>query len=209
MARANSNAEAMLTDVLAQSVTPLLKSAGFRKSGRNYHRRHGKTAQVVNIQVSHGSSWSQKEFYINAGIAFDAICTLVGVPVFDRPKEYECDKLGTRDRLEALIPGAPSTWMLRVGEDTRNTMTALRDCMQQLLRELDGIDGLETYRMHRWFDRFRPAEVNAQVLYLLGDHAGAWREVQDLAAQFADRRNATRPDWWLDRLQLTGLGPAQ
>src|SRR5581483_3480064 len=88
MARAESPAEALLTDVLAQAVTPPLRAAGFRKSGRNYHRRHGKTVQVVNIQVSRGSTWTEKEFYVNAGVAFDAICELVGVTVLDRPKEY-------------------------------------------------------------------------------------------------------------------------
>src|SRR5262245_65531129 len=80
MARADSPAEALLTDVVAQAVTPPLKAAGSRKDGTNYHRRHGETVQVVNVQVSHGSTWSEKEFFVNAGVAFDAICTLAGVP---------------------------------------------------------------------------------------------------------------------------------
>lgn len=207
MARADSPAEALLTDVLAQAVTPPLKTAGFRKSGTNYHRRHGEVVQVVNIQVSHGSTWTEKEFYVNAGIAFDAICALAGVPVLDRPKEHECDSRGTRDRLGALIPGAPSSWVLRVGEDASGTVNAVRDCMQQLAGDLDKIDGLAAYRAHRWFDRFRPVQANAQVLYLLGDKTGAWQEVQDLAALFADRQNANRVEWWVERLRLSGLTP--
>jgi hypothetical protein len=206
MARADSPAEALLTDVLSQAVTPPLKAAGFRKSGTNYHRRRGETVQVVNVQVSHGSTWSEKEFFINAGIAFDAISALAGVPALDRPKEYECDDRGTRDRLGALIPDAPESWVLRVGEDTSGLVSALRGCVQQLVGELDRIDGLAAYRAHRWFDRFRPAQANAQVLYLLGDRAGAWREVQELAALFADRQNANRAEWWVERLRLSGLG---
>jgi hypothetical protein len=206
MARADSPAEALLADVLAQAVTPHLKAAGFRKSGMNYHRRHGETVQVVNAQLSHGSTWSEKCFYVNAGIAFDAICTLAGVPMLDRPKEHECDNRGTRDRLEALIPGARGSWVLRVGEDTSGTITTLGDCLLQLMGELDRIDGLAAYRAHRWFDRFRPTQANAQVLYLLGDKAGAWREVQDLATLFADRQNANRTAWWVERLRLFGLG---
>lgn len=207
MARADSPAEALLADVLAQAVTPPLKAAGYRKSGTNYHRRHGETVQVVNVQVSHGSSGSEKEFFVNAGISFDAICALAGVPVLDRPKEYECDDRGTRDRLGALIPAAPESWTLRVGEDASSVVTALRGCVRQLVAELDEIDGLAAYRAHRWFNRFRPAQANAQVLYLLGDRAGAWREVQDLAALFADRQNANRAEWWVERLRLSGLGP--
>lgn len=209
MARADSPAEALFTDVVAQAVTPPLKTAGFRKSGSNFHRRHGETVQVVNIQVSHGSTWSEKHFYVNAGVAFDAICALAAVPVLDRPKEYECDDRGTRDRLQALVPGAPDASVLRVGEDASSTVTALRGCMQQLVGELDKIDGVVAYRSHRWFDRFRPAQVNAQVLYLLGDRAGAWREVQDLAAMFADRQNANSAEWWVEKLRLAGLGAAE
>jgi hypothetical protein len=209
MARAESPAEALLTGVLAQAVTPPLKAAGFRKSGTNYHRRHGETVQVVNIQVSRGSIWTEKEFYVNAGIAFDAISELAGVPVLDRPKEYECDDRGTRDRLEKLIPSAPASWVLRVGEDTSSMVTALRGFMEQLVGEFDKIDRPAAYRAHRWFGRFRPAQENAQVLYLIGDKAGAWREVQGLAALFADRQNANGTDWWIEQLRLTGLGPAE
>jgi hypothetical protein len=99
VARAKSPAETLLTSVLAQAITPSLKAVGFRKSGMNYHRRHGEVVQVVNIQVSQGSTWAEKEFYVNVGIAFDAICNLAGVLILDRPKEYDCDIRGTRDRI--------------------------------------------------------------------------------------------------------------
>src|SRR5262249_42232734 len=115
----------------------------------------------------------------------------------------------TRDRLSTLIPAAPESWVLRVREDASSVVSALRTCTKQLVSELDKIDGLAAYRAHRWFDRFRPNQANAQVLYLLGDRAGAWREVQDLAALFADRQNANRAEWWVERLRLSGLGPAE
>jgi hypothetical protein len=81
--------------------------------------------------------------------------------------------------------------------------------MQQLAGDLDNIDGLAAYRAHRWFNRFRPVQANAQVLYLLGDKAGAWREVQNLAALFADRQNANRVGWWVERLRIPGLSDAE
>jgi hypothetical protein len=209
MARAATPAEALFLNVLAQAVTSPLKTAGFRKSGTNYYRRLGETAQVINIQVGRGSTWTEKEFYVNAGVAFDAICKLAGLPVLDRPKEYECDDRGTRDRLQKLVPGAPPSWVLHVGEDTDGTATALRGCIEQLVVELDKIEGLAAYRAHQWFDRFRPTQENAQVLYLVGDKLGAWREVQNLAALFADRQNANRTEWWVERLRLNGLKPTE
>lgn len=198
-------AEEVLNGVLAVAVTPPLKAAGFRKSGTTYHRRHGETVQIVQVQVSRSSDSGEKEFYLNAGIAFDAICELAGLPILDRPREYECDDRGTRDRLETLIPGAPSVWAVRAGEDRALAAAALAPFVRQLVDELDRIDGVAAYRSHRWFDRFRPAQVNAQVLYLLGDLPGAWREVQDLAALFSDRENANRPDWWVRELRLSEL----
>src|SRR5689334_15399023 len=121
MARAKSPAEELLTIVLKDGVTPPLKRAGFRKVGNNYFRRHGQTTQVVNLQVSHGSSWSEKTFYINVGIAFDAMCELLGLPVLEQPKEHECDRRGTRDRLGSLIAEPPEPWILRADEDVTNT----------------------------------------------------------------------------------------
>ena len=205
MARARSPAEILLVDVIARAVTPPLKASGFRKAGMNYHRRHGETAQVVNVQVGHGSNWAEKTFYINAGIAFDALCRLSRVPVLERPREYECDGRGTRDRLRELVPDAPDSWMLRAGDEVEATVGSIRGTIGRLVAELDRIDGPAAYRSHPWFDRFRPRAENAQVLYLLNDPDGAWREVEGLSALFADRKYPCLADGWVERLRLTGL----
>lgn len=208
MARTPSPAESLFQTFVAEAVTPPLREAGFRKSGSNYHRRWGDTAQVVNIQLSRGSTWTEKEFYVNVGIAFDAICALAKVPVLDRPKEYECDDRGTRDRLEKLIPDIPSSWVIRVGTDTASDVGRLREGLELLVTELEPIRSPSDYRTHRWFDRFRPVQENAQVLYLIGDREGAFQEVQALAKMFADRQNANRMEWWIERLRLRGLESA-
>jgi hypothetical protein len=104
----NRDAGELLEGVIRQAVMATLKPAGFRKTGQSFHRRRGETVQVVNIQVSHGSSWAEKQFYVNVGIAFDAICVLAEVPILEKPKEYECDGRGTRDRLESLLSDVPS-----------------------------------------------------------------------------------------------------
>jgi hypothetical protein len=142
-----ADAENLFNDVVKHAVTSVLKPATFRKSGLNYHRRHGDTVQVVNIQVSHGSGWNEKQFYVNTGIAFDAICALTGLPVLEEPKEYECDDRGTRDRLEHLIPDAPDQWVVQHGQDTDDTIRRLQACMKGLLTELNQIGGYDEIRI--------------------------------------------------------------
>jgi hypothetical protein len=199
------SAEELLKTVVAQAVTATLKPAGFRKSSTNYHRRHGATVEVIQVQSSHGSTWAEKVFYINVGIAFDAVCELAGVPILDKPKEYECDSRGTRDRLGQLVSEEADSWKVRTGDDPGPTIALLGDALRRLVAELDRIDGPAAYRAHRWFDRFRPTPSCASILYLLDDDAGALAEVRALAVLFADRQNANRADWWIDRLNLTRL----
>ena len=159
----------------------------------------------MNIQANHGSNWAEKKFYINVGITFDALCELACIPVLEKPKEYECDGRGTRDRLEALVPEAPDSWVVRDGESIHGTITSLNGFIDRLRSALDKIDSLAAYRSHPWFDRFRPRQENAQILYLLGDLDGAWYEVQKLATLFSDRQNAPREDWFVKKLCLGGL----
>lgn len=205
MASANSAAGEVLDRLVRVALTSTLKPAGFRKAGMTFHRRRGGTMQVVSLQLSHGTSADVKKFYINVGLAFDAICKLVGRPVLEKPKEHECDDRGTRARLEELIPGLPQSWSVETGHDATDTTDHIRLAMVALLAELDGIDGPAAYRSHRWFDRFRPKQENAQIMYLLGDIDGARREVVALARLFADRQNANRADWWVEQLGLTAL----
>ena len=209
MARNPSPAEDLLKEVVAEAITPPLKVAGFRKSAPNYHRRHGETVQVVNVQLSHGSSAMEKVFYVNAGIVFDAMCQLMGQPVLETPKEYQCDECGTRDRLENLIPGALDRWALSGAADVPRTVGVLRGLINQLVAELDAIDSVAAYRAHRWFDRALPIPqgLNAQVRYLVGDLDGAWQEIQDLVRFLADRHAPPDTRRLVERLRLCGLQP--
>jgi hypothetical protein len=200
-----SPADEAFNDVLRDAVTAVLKPAGFRKSGTNYHRRRGSCVQVVNVQTSRGSSWDEKRFFINAGLAFDELCGLANVPVLEKPKECECDDRGTRDRLEKLVPNAEEEWCVGPSVDVAGVTTRLRSAVTDLVGELNRIDGSGRYREHHWFDRFRPKQENAQVLYVLGDHAAAMEEVRQLAKLFHDRQNANRAEWWIERLGLREL----
>lgn len=205
MAKQESPANKLLRLFLSAAVMPPLKAGGFRKSSTNFHRRNGEAVQVVNIQSSRGNSWNEVEFFLNVGIAFDRMCRHYGKSILETPKEYECDSRGTRDRIRSFLPNAPTAIRLQVGGDHSATESDLKAVMVDLVRELDDIDGLIAYRTHRWFDRFRPRDERAQILYLLDDLDGAWAEVKALAAFFHDRMNANRVEWWIDHLSLERL----
>jgi hypothetical protein len=205
MARDKSPSQALFDDIVNRAVASVLKPRGFRKSALNFHRRHKDVVQVVNLQSSNASAWDEKHFYVNVGLAFDAICRLTDTGILEQPKEHDCDSRGTRDRLENLLDSMPDRWSVDVNGDSDAVAEQLRDAIEELAAELESIDGVPAYRDHRWFDRFRPKQENAQILYLLGDLDGAWKEVRDLCTLFSDRETVNRPEWWLKELGLTGL----
>lgn len=205
MAAGKSPADVAFDEIVKRAVTSVLKPLGFRKSAMNYHRRHEKVIQVVNLQISQCSSHDEKTFYVNVGVAFDEICQLANLEIIERPKECECDSRGTRDRLERLIDKLPEQWSVGVDYNAELVERQLKSAMEQLAGQLETIDGVAAYRTHRWFDRFRPKQENAQVLYILGDMDGALSEVNHLCELFADRKAINQPKWWIDQLGLSKL----
>lgn len=94
--------------VVAQGLAPLLKSQGFAKAGRSFHRRRGERWQVVNVQASSGNSAAQARFTLNLGLYIPQIEVLAGQPPLQgKPKEYECT---LRERIGALMPQARDHW---------------------------------------------------------------------------------------------------
>jgi hypothetical protein len=205
MARDKSPAQTLFDDMVKHAVTPFLKPIGFRKSGQNFHRRHKEVVQVVNFQSSHGSTWSEKFFNINVGIAFDDLCRLRNIEILEKPKEYECSSRGRRNRMEVLFPSAPKRWKISLKCQPDVVERQMKECMQELSAELQKIDSIRAYSQHPWFDRFRPRAMNAQILNLLEDFDAAWQEVTDLCKSFADREGLSDPGWWVEDLGLVKL----
>jgi hypothetical protein len=196
--------ETTFKTLVQEAIIPVLKPAGFKKTGLNYHRRHGATVQVLNLQQSAWNQWNRKEFFINVGIAFDQICELVGQPIALKPKEYECDEVGTRGRLEEFIKEAPALWTIDGNSNLSLITERLRSCVSKVTAELDQINNVQTYSTHRWFERHRPATIDAKIFYVMGDDATAWQEVQHLVEIFHNRENNS-VDWWIERLKLSRL----
>lgn len=205
MTREKSPAQSLFDDIVKRSVTSALKPMGFRKSALSFHRRHKDVVQVVNLQSGHGSTWDEKQFYVNIGLAFDAVCQLIDTEILEKPKEHECDCRGTRGRLETFLSDVPDRWSINVNSTSESVAQQLRTAIEQLAIELEAIDSVMAYREHRWFDRFRPKQENAQFLYILGELDGAWNEVEELCILFADRQGINQPQWWIEELGLSEL----
>lgn len=197
--------EKVCDEIIKNSATAVLKPLGFRKSALNFYRRHQEVVQVVNFQMSAGSAWNNKLFYINVGLAFDDLCGLTKAEVLEKPKEHECVARGMRARLETLFEDTPSRWSITEDCDSEGISKQLRDVMELLSVELQRIHSVRTYRDHPWFDRARPTGVRAQVLYLLGDLDSARAEVEAICVLFADRKGGKEPQSWINELGLTKL----
>jgi Domain of unknown function (DUF4304) len=190
--------------LVQEAVTPVLKPAGFKKTGLNYHRRHGETVQVINLQQSAWNQWDRKEFFVNVGVAFDQIHQLRQQEILAKPKEYQCDGVGTRDRLEKFIKEAPALWTIDATSNMSLITERLRSCITKATAELDQISSVQTYSTHPWFDRHCSAQINAQICYIMGDDTAAWQAVQQLVEIFHDREHNS-PEWWIERLNLSRL----
>lgn len=205
MTRSASPGEDLLQKVVKDAVVVHTKPAGFKKSTLSFHRRKGETVQVINIQVSQGSSWDEKKFYVNAGWAFDSVCTFLRLPILEKVKEYECDTRGSRDRWESLVPNVPDS--ISTNCDLGELVGKVSAGIKGLVAELDLIDSIQAYRRHRWFERSKPTETRCVILYLLEDDAAAWKEVLELTTLFRDRPNAPDPEWWVKTNKLDRLKP--
>jgi hypothetical protein len=205
MARSASPSEDLLQRLVNEAVVVHTKPGGFKKSGLSFHRRRGEAVQVINIQVSQGSSWDEKKFYVNVGWAFDSVCNSLGVPVLEKVKEYECDARGGRDRWESLVPNVPAA--MSTNCDPSELIRTMSAGMTALIADLDTIDAIQKYRRHRWFGRFKPAEMRCVIFYLLEDDTAAWNEVLELTKLFRDRPNAPDPQRWVKTNKLERLKP--
>jgi hypothetical protein len=200
-----TSAHELFDDIVKGAVTPILKPLGFRKTALNFYRRHKDTVQVINLQSSSGSYWQEKLFYINVGIAFDAICQFAQLEILEKPRYYFCSERGMNQRLEILIPAAPSTWSVKFDCDPEPVARQLQDVIEMLTTELQEVDSIQTYCNHRWFACCSGAQ-RAQIYYILDDLDASWNEVKELSLFFADRPPLDRAEWWIKDLGLLKLG---
>lgn len=64
--------------VVSLGLSSLLKTHGFRKSGRTWHKVVGDDWQIVNVQASTGNSGEQGKFAVNLGVYCAQVAALAG-----------------------------------------------------------------------------------------------------------------------------------
>jgi len=182
--------------VIKESVTAVLKPAGFRKASTWFRRRHGQTLQAVNLQ---GSVTSRNEslFYVNVAVRFDELCVHLGKDTSDdRAKIYGHTTETLGGRLEKFLDDTPAQWILTVpgpadGYERRRPTdvpsnevpVVLKQRFETLLSELELLDSVAAFRDHRWFADRATTEAHAVTHYLLGDYAAVNQALDDLQAK--------------------------
>ncbi|WP_145052724.1 DUF4304 domain-containing protein [Lignipirellula cremea] len=176
----------------------------FTKSGTNFYRRNGSVVQVINFQASRGSTSQSRDFYINVGLAFDAICNRLGLPILEKPKECECQSRGFRSRLERLDRQAPECWVLGsdVGPDFDDQLSAVTE---RLANAIASIDSVSAFREHKWF-KLRPIqEFHLQIHYECGELDTTFQKLQKLCERFKGREPLCDTRHWIEELRLPEL----
>jgi hypothetical protein len=97
----------MTKEELIVSVSPLLKSAGFKKSRTTWHKRSSEGIHVFNIQASQFGP----EYYLNLGFYISVLGSL------EKPPEYQChirDRINPSKNIGELFQEIQS-WFIEYG----------------------------------------------------------------------------------------------
>jgi hypothetical protein len=199
----NVNAKGAFNQLLEISVVPLAKDAGFSKSGLTFHRRTTDSTQVINFQLSRGNTSQECRFYVNVGIAFDALFVLANKSIPKKPKEYECH---FRQRLEKLVDGIPPIWRVTTETDIKELSDFLSESLEVAIRMLESISSITDFSKHSWFNIPSAPSLPFLIFYALAEYEAAWQEVQDVSKRFSDRRGMTESDL-INRYNLEALEP--
>lgn len=125
-------AQAVLDQVIAFGLTPLLRPDGFMKARRNFRRQAERCVQVINVQASAWGTAQELKFTINLGVFFPEIHALKTFlqwrPSAAGPTEYQCQ---CRSRLGELMPAhRDDWWTLRAGEDPAGMAAEVGDAVR-------------------------------------------------------------------------------
>jgi hypothetical protein len=128
-----------IDEVLQLGLSDLLKSHGFKKSGRNWHRADGENWLIVNVQASSSNLGGEGKFAINLGVYFAAVAALAGQKALvGKPKEYDST---LRERLGVLAYGSDHWWAIEPGSNLSSISTDVVEKMQSV-----GLPWLDSHR---------------------------------------------------------------
>lgn len=97
----------IIDQVIKANLAPTLKSEGFKKTARTFHRASGPAIHVVNVQASQWGSSDEGRFTLNLGVYVPELARMLGDAVHEKPKEYQCQ---ARARIGSLMPAGSDDW---------------------------------------------------------------------------------------------------
>jgi hypothetical protein len=181
-----SDISKLIDEVLKLGLSPLMKAQGFRKAGRDFHRRVGENWHILNVQASQGNVGVAGKFTINLGVYLPAISNLVSAHApAATPKEYECT---VRARIGSVMPAKGDFWW------QIDPSTDLGTVAKEVAKAVSG-------HAFAWFNahndakqvaealRFQPSIESAAAALVAGDRKGA---IERIASMIGTRPSATK-----------------
>jgi hypothetical protein len=125
-------------EIIKLGLADLLKTNGYKKSGRNWHKPVQDNWLIVNVQASSGNTGSEGKFAINLGVYHAEIAALAGQSTIDgKPKEYDST---VRERLGMLAYGRDHWWAI-------NSVSNLKEIAAEVVEKMSsfGIPWLNSH----------------------------------------------------------------
>jgi hypothetical protein len=107
----------LIDECIKLGIAGLLKSHGFKKSGRSWHKKIDENWQIVNVQASSGNLGSEGKFAINIGVFQSEIEAFCGKSLTRKPKEYDST---IRRRLGVTETKSDHWWSIDSNTDSQN-----------------------------------------------------------------------------------------
>jgi hypothetical protein len=195
-----SNISQSIDEIINLGPGPLLKTYGFSKSGRTFHRKSGNAWQVVNVQASTSNTGVNSKFTINLGVYHPAIAELAGKSIqTEKPKEYECI---VRERIGKLLPTKLDYWW----EITPATnLEYVAQTISSIIKEL-GIPWLEVHSSIQQIAQAlsaQPSIMSAAAALALQDKSMARQRIIQMIMERPMAASAARQ--WAQKQGLEGI----
>jgi hypothetical protein len=162
----------ILQEALAY-VAKVAKAKGFSKKAMTFSRQHGAVYQIVDFSLARGG------FILQIGLMFDELGTM-----YEAMGNYFADTLVN---YSFQIPDTKTkTW--KVGDDASLLSQRIIKPLSTLWPRLDAISSASTMIQNEALDEGQEKLLRAQLKYVSKDYAGALRDVEQVAQEFAGRK---------------------
>ena len=129
--------------IIKDGIAPILKSAGFRKKGNNFHVHVGELDWCINVQKEWGFYFNTLNFTINIGVTWSDYAICLFNKVSDFPLEGYCP---IRTRIGTIMGKGDYWFELRPHQDCSPVKDliyfTIKDKVLPLLNDIKCLDDL-------------------------------------------------------------------